>query len=172
MLPPEIRNEIARLVLEGTASAGSVVLLDERWRRRPVGLSGRAGGSGDAADRAAVLCAPGAAPFTELREGTLAELLARPLSVLVLADMPLEGEEAATLVRWVEKGGLLIRFAGPRMAEASTDPPHEDPLAAGEAAGRRPAARRRAVLEPTGRARAVPAGIAVHRAARAGRGAR
>ena len=38
MLPPELRNRLARLVLEGPPSAGSVVLLDERWRRRPVGM--------------------------------------------------------------------------------------------------------------------------------------
>jgi len=37
-LPPELRNRLTRLVLEGSASAGSAVLLDERWRRRPVGL--------------------------------------------------------------------------------------------------------------------------------------
>ena len=37
-LPSELRNTLTRLVLDGPASAGSVVLLDERWRRRPVGL--------------------------------------------------------------------------------------------------------------------------------------
>ncbi len=38
VLPPELRNRLSRLVLEGPPSAASVVLLDERWRRRPVGL--------------------------------------------------------------------------------------------------------------------------------------
>ncbi len=37
-LPPELRNRLTRLVLEGPPSAASVVLLDERWRRRPVGV--------------------------------------------------------------------------------------------------------------------------------------
>ena len=37
-LPPELRNTLARLVLEGPATAAGVTLLDERWRRRPVGL--------------------------------------------------------------------------------------------------------------------------------------
>ncbi len=48
--------------------------------------------------------------------------------MLVLADVPLEGEDAQALLKWVEKGGMLVRFAGPRMAEASTDPSHDDPL--------------------------------------------
>ncbi|MBV8913825.1 MAG: DUF4159 domain-containing protein [Acetobacteraceae bacterium] len=127
-LPPEIRNAIARLVLEGSASAGSVVLLDERWRRRPVGLLSAQEGADTPLIGPLFYTRRALAPTSELREGSLAELLERPLSVLVLADMPLEGDEAGALVRWVEKGGLLIRFAGPRMAEASTDPSHEDPL--------------------------------------------
>ena len=127
-LPPEIRNEIARLVLDDSASAGSVMLLDERWRRRPVGLMAEQAGADTPLIGQLFYPRRALAPFTELREGSLAELLARPLSVLVLADVPLEGEDAAALTSWVEKGGLLIRFAGPRMAEASADPAHDDPL--------------------------------------------
>ena len=34
-LPPELRNRLATLVVEGSANAAAVSLLDERWRRRP-----------------------------------------------------------------------------------------------------------------------------------------
>jgi hypothetical protein len=37
-LPTELRNRLTRLDIEGAGSAGATVLLDERWRRRPVGL--------------------------------------------------------------------------------------------------------------------------------------
>ncbi len=37
-LPPELRNRLTRLQLEGPASAGGTLLLDEGLRRRPVGL--------------------------------------------------------------------------------------------------------------------------------------
>ncbi|HYZ64298.1 MAG TPA: DUF4159 domain-containing protein, partial [Acetobacteraceae bacterium] len=127
-LPPEIRNSIARLVIEGAASAGSVALIDERWRRRPVGLLAADAGAETPLIGPLYYARRALAPTSELREGTLAELLDRPLSVLVIADMPLERQESAALVNWVEQGGLLIRFAGPRMAEASTDPSHDDPL--------------------------------------------
>jgi hypothetical protein len=126
-LPPELRNRLNRLVLEGPPSAGSVVLLDERWRRRPVGLL-----AGDLATadtpfagslyylRRALL------PYTEVREADLATLLKREVSVLILADRPLpRGAERDALTKWVEQGGLLIRFAGPRTAEqpiGETDP--------------------------------------------------
>ena len=127
-LPPEIRNEIARLVIGGNASAGGVMLLDERWRRRPVGLLAEQEGADTPLIGQLFYPRRALAPFSELREGTLAELLARPISVIVLADVPLEAADSGALVSWVEKGGLLIRFAGPRMAEASTDPAHDDPL--------------------------------------------
>ena len=37
-LPSELRNRIVRVELEQQRTAASVALLDERWRRRPVGL--------------------------------------------------------------------------------------------------------------------------------------
>ncbi|MGA3397627.1 MAG: DUF4159 domain-containing protein [Acetobacteraceae bacterium] len=119
VLPPEFRNRLARLVLEGPPSAGSTVLLDERWRRRPVGLL-----AGDLATADTPFSGPlfylrrALAPFTELREANIAALLQRDLSVLVLADRPLpSGPERDAVTQWVQKGGLLIRFAGPRTAE-------------------------------------------------------
>ncbi len=122
-LPPELRNRLTRLVLDGPPSAGSVVLLDERWRRRPVGLL-----SGDLATADAPFTGPiyflkrALEPFTELRQGDFSALLKRDISVLILADRPLSaGPERNALEAWVRKGGLLIRFAGPRTAEAATN---------------------------------------------------
>ncbi len=37
-LPVEIRNDVARLEIDGERSAGAVQLLDKRWRRRTVGV--------------------------------------------------------------------------------------------------------------------------------------
>jgi hypothetical protein len=124
-LPLELRNRLAQLVLEGPPSAGSIVLLDERWRRRPVGLL-----TTDMTAADAPLTGPlyylrrALTPYSELRDGDLATLLRGELSVLVLADRALTaGAELTALTAWVEKGGLLIRFAGPRVAEATTPDP-------------------------------------------------
>jgi hypothetical protein len=122
-LPPEVRNRLARLVLEGPAAASSVMLLDERWRRRPVGLV-----AGDAVTADTPLTGQlfylrrALEPFTEVREGDVKTLLARDLSVLILADHPVpDGEEHDAIAAWVKKGGLLIRFAGSQMAEHQDD---------------------------------------------------
>ena len=37
-LPIELRNEIARVEIADERSAGAVTLLDERWKRRRVGV--------------------------------------------------------------------------------------------------------------------------------------
>ncbi len=122
-LPPELRNRLSRLVLEGPPSAGRVVLLDERWRRRPVGLLAGDLASADTPFTGSVYFLRRALdPFTELRGGDTSSLLKRDISVLVLADRPLpQGAERDALAEWVRRGGLLIRFAGPRTAEAAAN---------------------------------------------------
>ena len=135
-LPPELRNRLTRMVLEGAPSAGAVVLLDERWRRRPVGLLAgdqvalRQGGGETPLTGSLFFVRRALSPFTELREGSLEPLLARNLSVLILADRnPTDGPERTALIRWVEQGGLLIRFAGPRSSGVGTaDTNSADPL--------------------------------------------
>ena len=104
-----------------------MVLLDERWRRRPVGMLAGDLATADTPFAGSLYYLRRAlAPFTEVREGDLATLLQREMSVLILADRPLPaGAERDALTKWVEQGGLLIRFAGPRTAEqpiGETDP--------------------------------------------------
>ncbi len=127
VLPPELRNRLGRLVLDGPPTAASVVLLDERWRRRPVGLLAGDLTSADTPFAGSLYYLRRAlSPFTEVREADVATLLQRDVSVLILADRPLPaGAERDALTKWVEQGGLLIRFAGPRTAEqpiGETDP--------------------------------------------------
>ncbi|MBE9603775.1 DUF4159 domain-containing protein [Acetobacteraceae bacterium H6797] len=132
-LPIEIRNQITRLDLEGGSSAAGVQLLDDRFRRRPVGLVAPAQQGAETPligplyylDRAL-------SPYAEVRRGDILPLLDRQLAVMILADRPVaEGRERQALTQWVEEGGTLIRFAGPRLAE-SPDPLLPVPLRAGE----------------------------------------
>jgi hypothetical protein len=128
-LPVDLRNDIARLELVGEGHAASVYLLDDRWRRRAVGLV-----SGETRERAQPLLAPlyylrrAAQPFATLMEpraGTLeeniAELVDNRASVIALADIGALRGSADTLERWVGTGGILVRFAGPRLAASADD---------------------------------------------------
>ncbi len=118
-VPLEVRNRLARLEIEGERSAGAVALLDERWRRRPVGLY-----SGDAPEADQPLLSSvfyldrALNPFSDVRVGAVADLLGRELAVMFLADVGVVvGSDGEAIEEWVEKGGVLVRFAGPRMAE-------------------------------------------------------
>jgi hypothetical protein len=119
-LPAELRNRVARLVVPGLASAGTVVLLDERWRRRPVGLAAADPAAADAPFVGALYYVSRALqPYADLQQAGLEALLHRRLAVIVLPDDPLPaGPERTALAAWVRQGGELIRFAGPRTAAA------------------------------------------------------
>ena len=126
-LPLELRNRISRLEIAGEASAGAVILADESWRRRNAGIV-----SGARAEEAQPLLSDvyyvrrALGPYVELREtanernaeAAIEELLSSPLSVLILADIGNLTEPTRERIgAWVESGGMLIRFAGPRLAE-------------------------------------------------------
>jgi hypothetical protein len=130
-LPLELRNRIHRLEIAGENSAGSVSLIDERWRRRSVGLV-----SGAPAEEAQPLLSDlyylqrALEPYAEVRRAApdrggkseIADLLSSPLSVLVLTDVGnLVGPDHDAIARWVENGGVLLRFAGPRLAREGDD---------------------------------------------------
>jgi len=122
-LPTELRNEVARLEVEGQSTAAASFLVDERFRRRPVGLLSAREFEGAQPlldelyylDRAL-------APFTEIRRGDLATLLDRELAVLVMADVgSLPFGQRETLDTWIGQGGIAVRFAGPRLAAAGVE---------------------------------------------------
>ena len=121
-LPLELRNRIARLETP-TAGAGTVVLFDERWRRRIVGLTG-AERDPEAQPLLSELyfVSRALAPYAELRQGRIADLVAAPLSMIVLADVGrLADGERELLENWIRRGGVLLRFAGPRLAAGGDD---------------------------------------------------
>lgn len=127
-LPAEWVQRLARVEIEGSEGAGAVALIDRRWQRRAVGIASEPGAVGEQPLLGRTFYVERALePFAELRMGTIADLLQRQLAVLVLADVGrLDSETAGRVVAWVERGGVLLRFAGPRMAQAAGGPP--DPL--------------------------------------------
>ncbi|ABA05881.1 double-transmembrane region [Nitrobacter winogradskyi Nb-255] len=126
-LPLELRNDIARLEIAGERSAGAVQLLDKRWRRRAIGVV-----SGSSAERAQPLLAPtfylsrALAPFADVRlddksapQQAITQFLDQKLPMIVMADVgALSPELRHRIDDWIGRGGVLVRFAGPRLAQA------------------------------------------------------
>lgn len=122
-LPVAVRNAAAQVQLSGVNSAAGIWLLDDQWKRITAGVvSG--GGFEDAQPLLddVFYLERAMQPFAEVRKGALSELLKEPLSMLVLADIGMiVGDDRDQVERWLEQGGVLVRFAGPRMVEKSDE---------------------------------------------------
>ncbi len=129
-LPPELRNRLNRFEILGQRSAGSVTLADDSLKRRKVAIL-----SGGSAKEALTLLdqthylRQALAPSTEVIEGALTDMLKASPDVVILADVArLTQPETDALADWVDEGGLLLRFAGPRLAASDLSRAEEDPL--------------------------------------------
>ncbi len=131
--PFELRNDFSSIHVAGIHEAGAIRLIDDNSRRRRVALLAAA-----EPDQAQPLLSPlyyirrAIQPFADIVEPksvdldeAVPEMIAQNPAIIVLADvgtMPQAAHDA--LAKWVEGGGTLVRFAGPRLA-ASTE---ADPL--------------------------------------------
>jgi hypothetical protein len=129
-LPLELRNQVTRVEVAGERSAGGVSLLDARSQWHRVGLL-----SGVSREQAQPLLAPlyylerALLPFAEIaktEDANLASaidgLIKRNVSVLILADIgTLPHDVKERIAAWVKKGGVLVRFAGPRLENGGDD---------------------------------------------------
>jgi hypothetical protein len=129
-LPPELRNRITRFQLEGLRSAGAVSLTDDALKRREVALiAGRDDREGLELLSPTHYLEQALQPTADLIGGTLSDILLANPDVIVLADVAtLAPAEAEGIADWVDNGGLLLRFAGPRLAASDVSRDAEDPL--------------------------------------------
>lgn len=115
-IPAAALNRVARFRIAGSPSAGAVWLWDDSARRPHVGLA-------DTRDEAQPLLSEhyyvrkALQPYAQLTERPLADLLETPVDAIILGDRGSISEALAdALEEWVDDGGVLIRFAGPRLA--------------------------------------------------------
>ncbi len=129
-LPLELRNQVTRVEIASERSAGAVQLLDaaSQWNR--IGLL-----SGESREQAQPLLAPlyyiqkALSPFAEIvqpRDSNLDQgvetVIKQNATVVVLADIgTIEGDLKIKVEEWVRKGGVLVRFAGPRLEKGGDD---------------------------------------------------
>jgi len=129
-LPPELRNRITRFEVAGIRSAGAVTLSDDGLQRRQVALI-----SAESDAETQALLSPlhylrqALEPTADLIEGALSDMLLASPDAIILADVAtLSPDEEEGLITWVENGGLLVRFAGPRLAASDVAREEAGPL--------------------------------------------
>lgn len=121
-LPLALRNEIASVRIESASSAGAVQLIDARDRRPLIGLVTETAGAGDRLLSGAHFIREALGPHAELIEGSISEAFDAGVSVIILDDIgAFRASEIEKIEQWIEKGGVLIRFSGPILAETAQD---------------------------------------------------
>ncbi len=129
-LPVEIRNDIARLDIMSEHSSGVVQLLDKRWRRRTIGVvTGATSETAQPLLASTYYLARALGPFADVRLGergspseAIGQFVEQRVPMLILADVgTVAPEERDRLARWIDDGGVLVRFAGPRLAAADDE---------------------------------------------------
>ncbi|MCK8483701.1 DUF4159 domain-containing protein [Aliiroseovarius sp. S2029] len=130
-LPPELRNRITRFQLRDMRAAGAVTLADDSLRRRRVALL-----TGTQSREGLELLSPlhylreALVPSAEvIEDAAIDTLIEAGPEVLILPDVPSLAEpDQRALAEWVAQGGMLLRFAGPRLAATDTGRGVEDIL--------------------------------------------
>lgn len=124
-LPLTLRNDFTQIEIKDQNHAGAIFLLDENNRRRRVGLLTSANSEDGQPllaplyyiDRALAPIADLIVPEETTFERNLERVLDVAPSVIILADIGrIDEAPASKLQEWVNAGGTLIRFAGPRLA--------------------------------------------------------
>lgn len=116
-LPPEIAARAARVRIVGEQSAGAAKLLPAGASRPFVGLIDP-GGAGQPLLSELFYVERALQPYATLQRGGVNTLLNARAQALVLPDAAgLAPPDETALTRWVDNGGLLVRFAGPRLAD-------------------------------------------------------
>lgn len=118
-IPESLRAQVAMIRLAGRDSAGTVLLTDDRFRNRTIGIV-----TPDNVDETAPLTE--ASHYIRQAFGNAAHVLAGPvlnlldsdISILVMPDVgALPPGTLDALEKWVRAGGMLLRFAGPNMTQ-------------------------------------------------------
>jgi hypothetical protein len=115
VLPAQLRSKVSRLRVSGLRAAASFKLLDDSFGRPLVGVL-----RANADTSSPLLTEPFYAkqallPFADVFEGDQDTLLSLQPSILVMPDSQRSDDDAVR--EFVEGGGILIRFAGPRLAK-------------------------------------------------------
>lgn len=123
--PTLLKNQMSYAKIRGQNQAGATILFDRQWRKYPVGIAVSSQKEKEKPLLASVFYLEKALKSSsELSTLSLEQLLNAPPSVLIFSDIgELSDQQSDTLKSWIDQGGVLIRFAGPRLAEKGNKVP-------------------------------------------------
>ena len=123
-LPPPVLERARRFERVPARSTGDVVLTDRGLGARSVGIVASGGGlEAQPLVSERFFVERALAGRARVTTGGVGELAAvEPAAIVLLDDQELSVEQEERLKTWIEAGGVLLRFAGPNLAERASDP--------------------------------------------------
>jgi hypothetical protein len=120
----EMRNKVARIGLQQPQMASAVYLTDSQWQQHPIGLVSDPATKNSSSFLSEVYYLRRALqPNGTLDIDEADSLVNKTLSAIIWPDSAgMTAVERTDLYDWVQKGGFLIRFAGPNLAANPDDP--------------------------------------------------
>ena len=118
-LPPQLRSRVASLRVAGARASVSTKLLDDGFGRPLVGVLAPPSGTSSPLLSEAFYAEQALTPFADLFIGDADTVLSLNPSVLVMPDSM--SAEAPRVAEYVEAGGIVVRFAGPQLAQSPDD---------------------------------------------------
>lgn len=121
-------DRIFSFSIDNEVGAGAITLVSENYKPRTVGIAARGGqAETDSLLNEGRFLYAALQPYTDIQFGNIEQLLdSKDISVLIVPDaVPVTGAARDKLQRWVESGGMLVRFAGENLA---ADDHVNDPL--------------------------------------------
>ena len=116
-ITPALRERMTRVTLNDERTAGTTLMLDDNWQRPVTAMISTSGSNVTLADESTYL-GSALGTISDFRQGSVSDLInSEPdINVMFLPDeSPVLEQDMSLLQNWVTEGGILIRFAGPRM---------------------------------------------------------
>jgi len=121
-LPLALQNELSHVRIENIPSAASTWLADARNRKALIGLPGLNRQNDTPLLDGYHYIKQALLTYGAFQEDDIPTLINANASVIILDDVAaIREEDLKNLTSWIENGGVLIRFSGPRLADAALD---------------------------------------------------
>ena len=128
VLPPELRKRITHFTIQGQSHAGArYVLADQLNRPEAAIVTPRGEMELSELLKPSYYVERALFERAEILDGAISDILPANPDIIIMADV-VQVEATEDVLNWVQKGGTLVRFAGPRLAGAERSSLADDPL--------------------------------------------
>lgn len=122
-LPIEILSQISKVNIKNESNAAATYLFDDKWRKKRISIISDDNNYDSKPLLSSIYYLKKAlSPYGKILISDIENSINLNSSIIVMPDRgKIDPILKNKLLKWVKKGGLLIRFAGPRLANSKTD---------------------------------------------------